>query len=414
MSKFKILFLFISIIIAFNLFGNFVSGLNIEINDQYQPLETILIKVSGNFLQGITNDQIEFRRDHVKVPIKYGLEKFEEDYFIWAIAPENENNYSLNLMNVFTSVSGKSIEMDFQKNFSILGNKSEYTISPGVIYTDKDFTIEVISNIDNKIEIPGKYLEEHNIELRPGLNELTYSVRAIDKTSYLEIQIGKYTVPTYIIAKFKNTTIQPINKIRFKPRYIESIVYLESKGSTYPFKLISIDENNYEVFLEYDKNIFEISPKQQSYQLNGDNELEFNITYIGKNNLEVEEKIVALFGNYSIELPVYLNFTTNISKVETPYLNDPDLQEQYYSCSDISGIICTAKEVCEGRVENTREGICCIGQCQAPKKSGGLGWIGWIIITIVILGGVYVWMKYRGIKGKSQVQERIDRSRFDA
>jgi hypothetical protein len=180
-----------------------------DLKESYLPGETIITEISGNILEPITSSSIEFRRGHILVPLDYGLERLGDRYFLWAIAPENPINYTLIVKDITTFVSGNMKEINYEKNFSVSGNLTDYVVKPGAIVTDKDFEIKVQLNEDKSKFIDIMFTEKTNFSLKPGENIIKVSIADINKTELLNFSVGKYVIPVYVITN--RTIITSIN-----------------------------------------------------------------------------------------------------------------------------------------------------------------------------------------------------------
>lgn len=183
-----------------------VVAISSDMKDSYLPGETIFVKISGNILEPIGAGNVEFKRGHILVPFDYDLKKLGEDYYLWALAPETAVNYSMTVKDISTYVSGNVREIDYQKNFSVSGNLTDYSVKPGFILTDSDFEIKVQLNEDLDKVISTSFVEEEEKEfvLKPGENTLKFSISNINQTGLYNLTVGKYEVPAYI--KINKTT----------------------------------------------------------------------------------------------------------------------------------------------------------------------------------------------------------------
>ncbi len=174
------------------------SALSTSMNETYLPGETMIIEVQGNILESIDMDEIIFKRGHITVPFDYGVEKLDDNYYIWAIAPTTEMNYTLLLKNVVTTIGGQIRQIDYMQNFSISGNLTDYAVKPGVIETDRDFEIEVMlyEDVDREIEV--ELFGNRNMTLEPGENTIKFSIRELNETGVYSIRVGRYILPAYL------------------------------------------------------------------------------------------------------------------------------------------------------------------------------------------------------------------------
>ena len=76
---------------------SFISAIELTINPEFKSGETIQLKISGNFLNPLTSEDILFYRSHVKVPFDYNLAQIEEEYYIYATQEKQPGNYSIEI-----------------------------------------------------------------------------------------------------------------------------------------------------------------------------------------------------------------------------------------------------------------------------------------------------------------------------
>ncbi|MEM4271531.1 MAG: hypothetical protein QXD13_00330 [Candidatus Pacearchaeota archaeon] len=171
-----------------------------DLKEMYERSETMIIKVSGVILEPIALQDVFFKRGHVAVSLDYDVKKIGDNYYIWAIAPTNENNYTLEIKNIVTIVSGQTREITYEQNFSVSGNLTDYYIKPGFVYSDKDFAVSALLNEDNVKNISINFPFEREILLAPGQNTIRFSIKGLNESGFYNITIGKYILPAYLIA----------------------------------------------------------------------------------------------------------------------------------------------------------------------------------------------------------------------
>lgn len=397
-----------------------VFALSTDMKDSYKQEETMIFEIKGNLLENIGKEQVDFKRGHVSVPLEFDVKRLGDRQFIWGIAPSNENNYSLFIEDIVTTINGKVSEVNFEKNFSVLSEKTDYNIKPGFILTKEDFTIDLFLFVDEEIEIEISYGESSGTErFNPGENEIDFSVSNLDENEIVDIKIGDYILPLYFIGESSDNS-EDIERIlpdfRFKPRVIESFVIDNGRELTYPVQIINSGDEEIVLVLEYDKSIFRIDKDEIRIQKDSIYDFNFSIVEFPKDRLD--EKIYAKSGNFSIELALIIEPTENADNVNTPYLEDGFVESQLYYCSELNGVKCSTGESCDGELQNSLEGSCCIGSCKTVDEKSGYGIWGWLIAGIIILIIGIVFMKYKKTKnsGDEKFKERVkiaeDRGKF--
>src|SRR3989344_84044 len=371
---------------------SFVSALDIDLKESYPKSQTIILEVKGSVLGGLTKESIELRRGNVLVPIDYGLEKIGEKYFLWFITQSLENNYSLIIKNVSTTLNGKKTELTIIKNFTTINAYPDYYLKPGAVLSKEDFEIFIFLNKDEEQKILIAFPFEREITLKPGENILKFSIDDFEDSSLNNLKIGEYTIPVSIIGKIEKKNA--LNHVRFFPYIIEDVIFIEDRGPV-SFALVNSGEIPLNLSLNFNQDAFELYP-QQYFIIEPNNTLFFNLTlkesYL-KEKEELNEIISVNLNNNSIStLPIKIKFTNNQSAVSRSPLNLDDSIFRY--CSQLEGKICSTEEICDGEIKDTREGSCCVGECKLPEETS-YSWIGYLIAGIIILIIAIIYSRYK-------------------
>ena len=394
------------IVFCILLLSGFVSAISTDLKANYDRGETIIAEIKGNILEPITKEQVDFIRGHVSVPFDYDLKKLGEKYFLWASAPTNENNYTLVIKDIVTTENGKTTKINFEQNFSVAGNFSDYNIKPGFIFTREDFSVDIYFNEDSENKINAGF-PSREIILKPGKNTIEFSIEEANETGLYMIEIGKYAFPAYIFVEEVNgRQIGKKPMLRFEPERIASIMLIGEK-SAYPFQIVNFgDWDVGDIEIDYDENIFSID--RETIGLKAKEGIELNASFIGDISEEMKIKgisriITARAGGYAFELPVVINFTEKQEEAKTPYLNN---YTRLSYCSELKGKVCVAEENCTGETKTSLDGACCIGACAKKEiESGNYSWIGWLIAGIVLLVIIYAYLRYKKAKGTDKFAE---------
>lgn len=391
------------IIFCILILSGFVSAISSDLKANYDRGETIITEIKGNIVEPITKEQVDFIRGHVSVPFDYDLKKLGNRYFLWASAPTNGNNYLLVIKDIVTTENGKTTKINFEQNFSVFGNFTDYNIKPGFISTREDFEISIYLNEDSEKTINVGF-PSREIILKPGKNTIMFLIEEANETGLYMIMIGKYIFPAYIFIGNKTAEGHVWKKpmLRFEPERIASIILLGEK-SAYPFQIVNFgdwDVGNIEI--DYDKNIFSID--REKIELKAKEGIELNASFIGDVSEEMKKKgisriISARVGEYVFELPVLINFTEKQEEAKTPYLNN---YTRLSYCSELKGKVCIASENCTGETKTSLDGACCLGACAKEVRGEGYSWIGWLIAGVVLLVIVYAYLRYKKAKGTDE------------
>jgi len=297
------------------------SAISTSLKESYSPGETIITDISGNILAPIGSSNVLLEiKGHISVPIDFEVKKLGENYYIWFIAPEPADNYTLIIRDISTVVSGRVQEIDYEKNFSISGNLTDYSVKPGFISTNKSFQIKVQLNEDYNKQIDLKFVKVTNTTLKPGENTLEFPISEINESGLFNLSIGKYILPVYVQTD-KKTIISETNATE--------IINLTNLTS--------------------DRNI--TSEEEEAIR---------------------QERLKLL-------------------------------------CSDYPGKKCNADEVCSVEPYIVSDGPCCVyGECISKQEEGGSNaWIGYLIAAIVIIAGIFIWIRYKKIKAEKNPIKKV-------
>jgi hypothetical protein len=384
--------IFLSIILLiFSL--SIVSALSDNAKDIYSPGETMIVKISGNILDSIEKGDLKFYRGHVEVPLDFDLKKLGDNYYFWASAPLNENNYSFVIKDVLTYSEGKQIAIDYARNFSVIGNLTSYSIRPGFIYSDSDFSLTLKLNEDESKSISLDFPIKRNVTIKPGENTLNFEISSVVGEKLMLLKVGEYIVPAYIIGKDP----EPIRRsILLNPRLISGTIFI-SDGFPIRIKLLNNGNTNInDLNIKYNQTIFSLSRTSFS-NLDKDSEIDFNLSinqkYL-KDNLSIQDSIELIFDNSTLSLPINITLTDNKTNADIAQNNS---YNYLYNCVELGGTRCESGTTCsiEGIISKDSVGNnCCKGTCIKPNVKGK-SWTGYIIFLIILIVIISILIKYK-------------------
>ena len=380
-------FVFLALFLLFPLASTLTSDMKMS----YAPEETMIIKFSGEFLEPLTSDQVTFKRGYVDVPFQYDLKKIGNDYYLWALIPQTSQNYTLVLRNIPGVQNGVIVRKDFMQNFSVQGNRSVYTISPGFVHTQDDFILNVDLHEDNPLNVSVDFPDQHSILLRPGKNTLSFSVADRYDPEFRLLHVGMYAVPVYLDIN-RSKDVKSSGSLTIEPSKIEENILLVNEVN-YTLTIVHRDESDIsDILWTYDKKIVKIAPEIET--LKSKSQQIINITlFPNKNNLSTEILISVAKKNISLAFPITLSIVREPSQAN----------ESKYHCSELSGIVCTANEKCSGKEQDSIEGLCCLEVCAVLAQSS-YKWIGYLL-GIFVLALIYI--LYRKYKNVHQVKDPV-------
>ncbi len=201
--KRSVLFLLILLLLIIPL----TSSVAIEAKSKYSQGETIIAKVSGNFITSIQESNIFFYRGHVRIPMSYDLGKVGDDYYIKAsLIGKTENNYSIIIKNAQYYEAGRISSQDIISNFSITNETADFAIDPGFAITQGSFSIKTQSLKDNsltiKIDVFSGINASSSISLSSGqIKTINFDTNSLTKTTNDFIKLSSngliYNIPVY-------------------------------------------------------------------------------------------------------------------------------------------------------------------------------------------------------------------------
>lgn len=382
-------------------------ALSTDMKESYQPGETMISSILGEILEPINLEDVTFVRDgHVEVPFDYDLKKIENTYYIYALMPyielqENESKtYALRIEGVSTTINGRQEVINFEQNFSVVGEVVEYTVKPGFIISSDDFDLQITLNRDISQGISIDFPFEREIFLRPGKNTVRFDLEDVSGGLYMA-SVGNYKVPVFV----NKEIVEPLPIIGFNPFEIDSRIEIGSEA-TYSFSIRNNGGERVEDFsVSYNKNAIRISPEFPRYFEPGQ-EYEFEAVVLEENQ-EVEELLVIEYGNESYNFPIRVEYVSE--PIVLP--NGSEIVEVAYYCSELSGKKCSSQQVCSGDSVISRDvKECCLGVCTSTESSGG-SWLGWLLGVILVAILVFLGFRYYRTKKKtSGFNEKVNRA----
>src|SRR3990172_11874056 len=153
-SNVKIFLLLTSFLFILIVSVSFISAIQIEMNEEFSQDETLMAKITGNFVDALTSNNIFFYREHVRVPTQFSLEKVESDYYLYALlSNKNAGNYSIQIQNLRYKIGTQVKDDDVIKNFTITEEIADFYVVPGFVRTEDDFSLELTNLRDGSLEV---------------------------------------------------------------------------------------------------------------------------------------------------------------------------------------------------------------------------------------------------------------------
>jgi hypothetical protein len=398
--------IFIAIFLIFPL----VSAVDFEINSEFDQGETLLAKISGNFLEPVTEDNVFFYRGHVGIPVVYDIVEMDDEFYLYALLTgKDSGNYSVALENVRYMKGAEVSEEDIVKEFTITEDTAFFSVNPGFVETFEDFSIEIQNLQESKItveitagldNIVGNSTELKSGEIKDIEFDLIEDSPPTTETVIFTSGNLTYEIPVFITT---NTTREDEKDREFK---FEPSVLDVSMATNSDAKRIIYLRNTGEADLE---DIFiSMSPLLEPYislSIDEIDDLEANtsekIELFLLSDLEeviIEGEITATTENLTISSTLILNFIADFIPID----EEAEVEvRSTLTCSEEGGTICAENEECSEDIIYTKDDVCCLATCEEIKTSSTGKIIGWLIIIVIIL--VLFWFfktKYFGVKRK--------------
>ena len=313
-----------------------MSAVGFDMKEEFKQGETLMAKVSGNFLDPILKQNIFFYRDHVPTSIgSYNVVKIDDEFYIYAqLLGKNPNNYSIVIKDVRYMDMGKIIEEEIVRSFIITNITADFSINPGFIITNENFYIEAQNFQDFEITIN---IDANKTETLGGFfSSLANNVN------------GKSSV-----------TLNPgeTKKINFE------------LGDTTTFRLVGLSTENLEYEIPVYAFVSEIDIPEDGETENRTEETENRTEETEETTPEEEEEVI-------------ISATTKTC------------EELEGKVCDYN------KEECEGELQYAKDSKCCLGTCKEIEENVVRKIIGWVILIVVLAFLIWFFKKKRKTKKK--------------
>ncbi len=401
-----------------------ISAVEFDMKSNFGKGETLIAKISGNFVEPPLKENIFFYRGHVQVPMEFDLGKIDGDYYIYAQLPENSEDYSIEMQKVKYYSGTKIVDDNIIKNFTISNATADFSIEPGFIITNKDFSIELQNLQESKITI---YLNSQTISgsskgffsslfgtkeiqnnsdtsftLKSGeIKSVNFETASITENSLKTIKFNSenlvYEIPVYVI---KNTS-EPtqIGEFRIEPSRINLSLATDSETTRFFY----IHNTGKEIINNITINL---SESLEPYCTILENEIEkLDVNESAKIEIEIssdsEEQIIE--GQLKVkaepELSAYSSLTFNFIKDFVPSNeNEIYVPETTETCVELNGTICGETQECDSDEVFAKDATCCLSNCTDESTNNSTGKIiGGAIIGIVLIFIIWFYKKkYKG------------------
>lgn len=377
-----------------------ISALEFDMETEFAQGETLMAKVSGNFIEPVLRENVFLYRGHIRVPLELEVAEINDDFYIYAqLLRKAPDNYSIRIENVKYMRLWQVIEEDLVKNFTITEEIADFSIEPGFIITDEDFSIEVQNLQEHDIIIEIKE-NETSVDLKEGeTKEINFDIENITETIELSTANLKYEIPVYI---FSVEEEEKEKSFRFEPSILNismatnsnktRIIYLYNDGE--------VDLENITLSISDSLKPHISLSAEEIEELEANKSIKLTLTIFSDEEKSLEGRITAEADSLYAYSAVFLNFIKDYQPLpgEEEAPQDPAVLQ---TCSEMNGTICASDEVCDGETESARDGNCCLGECLEIEDDDGWKITGWLIVIAVLIFLYWFFKKkYRGARRK--------------
>ncbi len=402
------LLIFLLILLSFSL----VSAVEFNINENYRSGETIITRVSGNFLTPPTKDSVFFYEDHVRIPVDYGIAKVNEDYYIYAsLEGKAQGNYSMAIENVQYMSGSQVKDNDLIRNFTITNETAAFSLKPGVIATAADFYLEVQNLLDQEttisvntdtnttstdsreIIISSSQSKQASVALRSGEVKKIYFELGDGQVTFQTVELKTanltYKVPVYI---YSASTVEKEESFRLEPSTVIASVPTNTptKKTIYLYNTGNTEIKNITLSLSDSISAFVNLSNYTIKTLAPDSNFPINLFFLSPGELEVSGNLKANMGTVIAYSQISLKFLSN-------YIPPNETAESTSkNCTELKGTPYNSEtENCGGETKYAADKLCCMGKVTKKETtSSNTGRvIGIILLVLVAVGLVWFYFK---------------------
>jgi len=383
-----------------------ISAVDVELKTVYDQGETLIARISGNFVDQPTTNNIAFYRGHVKIPMVFGLEKIGDDFYVYALLlDKSEGEYSLRIDGVKYYRATEIVEDEIIQNFSISSQTFPFSINPGFIVTSEDFSVNIKNLQDSKIIVSIEsslgIFGSNVVELKIG-EEKNIDFEILNQEILEEITFT-FENSSFIFSVFNSLKISILEseerEFELRPRNLEISMATDSQGKRI-LHLNNLGVSDVENILLSVSEILDLYITLSTYEVenlraNSSEKIEISII----SDLEeatIEGLIFASSENVTISSSLTLIFVKDFIPIDGVSEENPSAN----TCSEVGGEICGEGFECGGDIFYASDGVCCLEAC-SEMDSGGSGGklIGWIlIVAILVLAFWFYKFKFKKVK----------------
>ena len=392
-----------------------VSAINFEMKESFDQEEVLTAKLSGDFIDPPLRENIFFYRGHVRIGIDPSIAKIDDDYYLFApLSGKTENNYSIVIEDVTYKKASKTIEEDLVKNFTITNKTADFIIDKGFVDTRDDFYIELENLLDEDLEViinmttvlgPEDAIlsyeddTDYGVIIEPGSERVNFevdikepSVKLIQftskNTSYVipvSLYVDEQSEQTKLFAfKIEPSEIDITMNITSQRKKLVYI-YNTGTGTLTDIRLKLSDSLKPYVTISEDR-FGQILPENNAH-------LNMSILSSGEDGKVISGELF-VETEQGLASSMIIIVETQKGYVPSPEELAPELVTDE-TCEDTGGRICSEDEECSSKEFKARNGLCCPGgDCKLKPGKSSIGKIlGWTILIIIVIAGIWFFLK---------------------
>lgn len=415
----KVVIILFVLILSFQL----ISAVDVTIlntNEIFSSGETLIAKVSGNFISPITKSNVFFYQGEIldnnfQVSLDYDVIKINDAFYIYAVLlDKTEGSYSITIENARYKKGAEISEEKIVKNFSIDSQTADFYVNPGVIATSEDFFIEVQNlnenditinvntgtNISGEKEIFVEGAKTYSLPVLSGdVEKINFQIGAGESgLRTIEIKTANlvYEVPVYVYTSSSGGATESVS-LSFEPSELNFSIPVNSttKKTVYIYNLGETNLTNISLYFSEPLSDSAILSKSLIETLNAHSYTFVGLSFLSPSESNVEGELNAQVGNTITSAPVYLQFLVNyVASNETLYYSSTK------TCAELNGTLYnTQTEKCDKEPIKAKDNWCCLGAVEKIKSSNMGIIIAVIIIAVILLGGLWFYFtKYKKTK----------------
>ena len=389
----------------------FLSSVEFNLKENFAQGETIITKISGNFITSLSKDNVFFYQGHIRIPMDYGIEKINKEYYLYvSLSGKAEGNYSISIEDAQYMSGAETISDNIVRNFSITNATAPFSLKPGVIVSSGDFFLELQNLKDNQISVSVRTQMANESERDISIlnQEATAKTASVSLVSgekgkvyfksgngfstfqTIELKSGNltYEVPVYIFSSSSpvieaSYRIEPSELISSVPTnsVTKKTIFIYNTGGT-EIRNISLSlSDSIKPFVNLSQNYIET--------LQPGTNIPIGLSFLSPGELEVSGTLKA---NINGEMMLY-------SQISLKFLNNyvpanETQQSSLKNCGELQGKICNSGEACDTEIVYAKDNVCCLGSCVSTIKKGSTGKIiAVVIIGVLIVVGIWFYKK---------------------